>query len=55
MWKSWSYYLFDAFLARPDAVLLPCEGAHPAVEAREERLALAAYFRLQGDEPYHAE
>ncbi|MEJ2026964.1 MAG: c-type cytochrome [Limibacillus sp.] len=48
----WSYQLFDDLLNNPQAFYGRCEQSHPEFAAPEERLALAAYFRLQAERPY---
>jgi len=48
----WSYRLFDDLLNNPQAFYGACGLEHPVVAAPEERLALAAYFRLQAERPY---
>ena len=55
LWKFWSYQLFDKFLAEPGLYLSNCGGQHASVASRDDRMALAAYFRLQDDSPYRVD
>jgi cytochrome c len=51
-WTFWSFQLFIEFLAQPANQLGDCGEDHPIVSEHDERIALAAFFRLQGAQPY---